>query len=137
MLRHRCRPAAGGSASPELNVLYPSAAVKDRSALLGAGEDIPIPSPQTYFAFDDRQGEEKLWMVWSRQMVPELEAVKKWVNPTGRGRIGDLREAVMVQDFLSKHAGTRPRVEKDDAGRRTILRSEGDPLVNLLRLAHH
>ena len=128
---------AGGSAAPEFNVLYPSAALIDRSALLSAREDIPIPSPQGFFVFDEQQGEEKLWMVWSRQTVPELEAVKKWVNPVDRGRVKDLREAVMVQDFLSKHASARPRVEKDEAGQRTILRSESDLLVNLLRLAHH
>jgi serine/threonine protein kinase len=123
--------------APDFNVLFPSAAVKDRSAMLKAGEDIPIPSSKDYFVFDDEQGEEKLWMVWSRQQVQELEGVKKYVNPRDRGRVADDREAATVRDYLEKHTSARPRVEKDEAGKRTILRLEGDLIVNLLRLEHH
>lgn len=121
----------------ELNMLYPSPAAKDGSALLAAGEDIPIPSPRDYFVFDEQQGEERLWMIWSRQTVPELEAVKKWVNAADRGRIRDTREGAMVRDFLSRYAGPGTRVTKDEAAKRTILSTTGEILVNLLKVEHH
>jgi tRNA A-37 threonylcarbamoyl transferase component Bud32 len=128
---------AVGAGGPVYNVLFPSPARKDASALLSAGEDIPIPSGDSYFVFDEQQGVEILWMVWARQPVAELEAVKKWVNPRDRGRVGDAAEAQMLAGFLARSEGARARKEVDETSRMTVLRAGGELMVHLLKLEHH
>jgi serine/threonine-protein kinase len=134
-LLNEAPPAA--SALPAYNVLFPSAARKDRSALLSAGEDIPIPSADSYFVFDEQEGEEKLWMIWSRDPVPELEAVKKWANPQDRGRVGGRNESLAVKEYLERSAQARARKDVDETARVTTLRAPGGLMVHLLRLEHH
>jgi tRNA A-37 threonylcarbamoyl transferase component Bud32 len=128
---------APDAAAPAFNVLFPSPARKDGSALLSAGEDIPIPSAESYFVFDDQRGEEKLWMVWSRRPLPELEAVKQWVNPRDRGRVGDAAAARTLAAFFERNAASRARKEIDPASRTTVLRGAGDLMIHLLKLEHY
>jgi len=122
---------------PSYNVLFPSPAANNGSALLIPDQEIQIPSGKEYFVFDEQQGEEKLWMVWAKQGVTELEAVKKWVNPRDKGTIGDIQQVATVREFLAKHFTSKPQVQKDEANKRTILRGPGEVLVNLMKLEHH
>ena len=121
---------------PSYNVLFPSLAA-NYSALLIPDQEIQIPSVKGSIVFDEQQGEEKLWMVWSKQSVAELEAVKKWVNPQDKGTIGDTQQVTAVREFLARHFASKPQVQKDEASKRTILRGQGDILVNLMKLEHH
>ncbi len=124
----------GGPAS--LNVLFPSPAAHG-SALLSAGERVPIPSARDFFVFDDQQGEEKLWIVWASGPVAELEAVKKWVNPRDRGTIKDHHEAAAITDFLARHSTPNMEVIRDPSSRESVLHGRDDILVRLIKLEHH
>jgi hypothetical protein len=118
-------PTSSIGGLPSYNVLFPSPGTGG-SALIGAGQETPTPSAKDYFVFDEQQGEEKLWIIWATAAPPELEAVKKWVNPKDKGTVGDPREVDSVRAFLSKYSAAAPRTEKDEAGKRTVLRQSGD-----------
>jgi len=127
---------AGGL--PDFNVLFPTPAANNGSALLRPRQQAQIPPGNEFFVFDEQQGEEKLWMVWSARAAPELEAVKHWVNDQDRGSVRNPAQIQALRDFLAKHSRSRrPRVERDEAAARTILRGRGDLWVHLLPLAHH
>lgn len=124
---------------PDFNVMFPQTTANNGSAELGAGEFVQLPPPserpeQDWFELDKQQGVEKLWLIWSAQAVPELEAVKGYANPRDRGEIKSPDHARAVQQFLSAHAAAPP--EKDDANALTRFKGSGNVLVGLLKLEH-
>ena len=125
---------------PELNVLFPDTITNGGSAEIKADQTVQIPQPsrnpkQDWFIFDQEEGLEKIWLVWSGRNVPELEAVKGWANPKNEGEIGDPGQIKAVAQYLAAHAATKP--EKDEVGNRTQLKGKGEVLVGLVKLEHH
>ena len=121
---------------PAYNVLFPSPFRGSGSALLRPNQEIPIPSENDFFVFDSQQGDEKIWLVWAKASVPEMEAVKSWVNRRDQDRIKDPLQAGAVKQFLARHSERSPQVEKDEKNVRTVVRGPGDVLVGLVRLEH-
>ncbi|HEX7294826.1 MAG TPA: protein kinase, partial [Pyrinomonadaceae bacterium] len=74
------------STQPEFVMLFPSPTANLGSPLLVADQLVQIPE-KSWIEFDEQQGTEKLWLVFSSDAVPELEAVKEFVTPTRRGLI--------------------------------------------------
>ncbi len=125
---------------PDFNVLFPQTTANNGSAELRAGEFVQLPPPsdlptQDWFELDGQTGAEKLWLIWSAQAVPELEAVKGYANPRDRGEIKASDHVRAVQQFLTAHAAAPP--EKDDANAQTRFKGGGEVLVGLLKLEHH
>ena len=60
-------------ASGTWKVLFPSAEVADGSNRVASGRQTLIPPPPDRFAFDEQAGEERLFIVLSRQPEPSLE----------------------------------------------------------------
>lgn len=89
--------------------------------------------------FDDQQGTEKLWIVWTKRELPELTAAKDAASflPEHGGGIQDPARVATLEAFLAKHASVAPRLEEDEPGKQTVLRGEGDVLVYLRKLEHH
>jgi len=118
---------------PSYNVLYP---LDGGSALVAANQKIESPPRQSrgYF-FDKEDGTEKMWMVWAEKPVPELENVKAVANPTDKGMITNPAHVTALQDFFRRHSASKPQLEKDR--QRTIVKAQGDVLVNLAELSHH
>jgi serine/threonine protein kinase len=127
---------ATNEGSPAYNLLFPSIFRNSGSALLQPNQEIPIPSEKDYFVLDREQGDEKVWLIWAKESVPEMEAVKSWVNPRDRGRIKDPLQTGAVKQFLAHHAARPPRMEKDEKNVRTVVRGPGNVLVALLHLQH-
>ena len=125
---------------PDYHILFPSPVMNDGSAELKPNTAVQIPpESKAMFRFDDQQGTEKLWMVWAKKEVPELNAAKQAASflPEHGGSIQDPARVASVQAFLMKHAATKPRLEEDEAGKQTIIRGTGDVLVYLRKLEHH
>jgi len=125
---------------PELNVLFPDTITNGGSAEIKADQTVQIPRPsrkpgQDWFIFDQEEGLEKIWLVWSERNVPELEAVKGWANPKNEGEIGDPGQIKAVAEYLAAHAVANP--EKDEMSKRTKLKSKDGVLVALVKLEHH
>lgn len=124
---------ASTDSSPSLNILFPSPFTNGGSAQLSPGRDLTIPDAGP-FVLDDRRGTEKVWLVWSKQTVRDLELLKRWANFEDRGRVGDLAQARSVKSFLAKSASFSPDVGY--SMNRTTLTWSGDILVYLVKLDH-
>lgn len=120
---------------PSFNVLFPSMSTRDGAATIAAGEEIEIPS-RSWLVFDDEQGQEKLWLVWSEKPQPSLDQVAALANPTDRGAIRDEQRARAVRDFLAAHQSAGLAVTRDSQRQRTLLRCAGSVLVAPVTLEH-
>ncbi len=119
---------------PEFNVVFPSSTANKGSSLIAAEQVTQIPE-QSWLRFDAQQGTEKLWLVFSEDPVPELEAVKEFAGPQTQGLIADPARNKVVQNFLTTHSETRPAIEKGE--RLTTLKTPGNLLVHAIKLEHH
>lgn len=124
-------PAA---AQPEFVVLFPSPTANHGSPQLSAEQSVQIPE-QSWIEFDPEQGVEKLWLVFSPDAVPELEAVKVYANPQSRGLITDAAQNRAVQNFLNAASVSKTSAEKGDT--LTTLKATGKLLVYPIKLEHH
>jgi serine/threonine protein kinase len=127
---------AGMLDSSSFVVLFPSTTANDGSSYLAENQAVEIPQ-QSWFQFDAEQGTEKLWLIFSANPVPELEAVKQFANPKDRGLINGAALNARVQKFLRAHSGAKATLEKDDEMKQTSLRIPGTVLVHAIKLEHH
>lgn len=117
-------------------VLFPSTTANDGLSYLAENQRVEIPQ-HSWFQFDAEQGTEKLWLVFSANSVPELEAVKQFANPKDQGLIKDAALNTSVQEFFKAHSGAKAALEKDDELNQTSLRIPGPVLVHAIKLEHH
>jgi serine/threonine protein kinase len=122
------------SAVPEFNILFPSSTANKGSSLIAAEQVTQIPE-QSWLKFDAQQGTEKLWLVFSHDVVTELEAVREFAGPQTQGLIADPARNKVVQEFLNTHSQTKPAIEKGE--RLTTLKTPGKLLVHAIKLEHH
>jgi Domain of unknown function (DUF4384) len=126
---------------PNFNILFPGMENGGASTEIRAGRIVQIPPPvrnrqDNWFVFDDEEGAESMWLVWSERVVPELEAVKGWANPKDQGAIRDLIQRVSVLRYLTSFSAVKPEVERDEASKQTKLRGKGESLVWVMKLEH-
>lgn len=119
---------------PQYNLFFPKPSINGGSARIALNQEVQIPD--RWLVFDDEQGTEKFWIVWSAQSVPELEKVKYVVNPENMGAITKKDEIEAVQAFLNKHGGKKPVVAEDAEKKQTTVKGADDVLVHLVRIEH-
>ena len=122
------------AAVPEFVVVFPSPTANQSSSFLNAGQVVQIPE-KTWLQFDKQQGVEKLWLVFSEDAVPELEAVKQFANPQTKMLITDVAQNKNVQNFLTNPSHSRPGAEKGET--LTTVKADGKLLVYAVKLEHH
>jgi serine/threonine protein kinase len=115
------------------NMLFPEAKTNNGSPRVTADQKLQT----AWMRFDDHEGTEKFWLVFSATPVKELEAVTNTVNDRDQGEIKDPAQARAVRDFLQKHSSPKPEVTKDSAKKQTTVTGKGDVLVNNIELEHH
>jgi serine/threonine protein kinase len=120
---------------PMYNLLFPSASTRGGSARIAAGENVQIPA-ETWLVFDDEQGTEKLWLVWSAGRVSEIDDVAPLANPVQRGAIQDVRQRRALQRFLGRIPRATASAEGASGERRTRLSAKGETLVSTIELEH-
>jgi serine/threonine protein kinase len=125
-------PAA--TSAPEFNVVFPSPTANNGSSSIAAGQVTQIPE-ESWLQFDAQQGTEKLWLVFSGDVVPELESLKEFASHQTKGLVTDPARNKVVKDFLQAHSEAKPAVEKGE--RLTTLKSPGKLLVYPIKLEHH
>ncbi|MGH9799495.1 MAG: serine/threonine protein kinase, partial [Blastocatellia bacterium] len=124
---------------PDYNTLFPSPTSNNGKAELAANQQIKIPQLGDGFVFDKDQGTEKLWLIWSSNSLPELEAVKSLANPTDKGHISDAAKIRSIRDLIARHhssPATPATVAKDEANKITRVSGSGDVVVHLIKLEH-
>jgi tRNA A-37 threonylcarbamoyl transferase component Bud32 len=124
-------PASGDTTTYDL--LFPEARTNNGSPRVIATQKLQT----AWMRFDDHDGTEKFWMVWSPSPVKELEAVTGAVNDRDLGEIKDEARARAVRDFLNQHASPKPEVTKDSANKQSVVKGKTDVLVNAIELEHH
>ena len=122
------------TSAPEFNVVFPSSTANKGSSFIAAGQVTQIPEP-SWLKFDAQQGTEKLWLIFSEDVVPELESLKEFAGRKTQGLITDPAQNKLVQNFLNTHSSATPVVEKGE--RLTTLKSPGKLLVHAIKLEHH
>jgi hypothetical protein len=127
---------AGADQTPTFNVLFPSETANNGSALLMENQQIQIPQ-QSWFQFDEQQGTEKIWVVWSERDVPEMEAIKGFANSKDRGIISSPGLRTELNQFLRVHSSSSPSVERDQDKKETVVKANSEILVHAIRLEHH
>ncbi len=124
-------PAAGDATT--YNVLFPEAKTNNGSPRVSAAQKLQT----AWMRFDEHQGTEKFWLVWSASPVKELDAATDSVNEKDQGEIKDSAQARAVRDFLAKHSTPKPDVAKDSAKKQTTVKGKSEVLVNYIELEHH
>ena len=119
---------------PEFVTLFPSETANKGSSLLAADQQIQIPE-KGWLQFDKEEGVERLWLVFSEESLAEFEKLKKFANKATGGRVTDMTQNKLVNDFLTTHSQSKPDVEKGDE--LTTLTAPGKLLVYAVRLEHH
>jgi serine/threonine protein kinase len=117
-------------------ILFPSSTSNGGESLLGAGRQVQVPE-RSWIQFDAERGTEKVWLVWTAESVPALEALKAYANSRDRGLVGDPDLNNAARDFLQAHQNPRPAASRDDDKKEVVLTSNGAILTHLLRLEHH
>ncbi len=128
------RPAEASLPERELrysnvNSLFPSPAAFDGSARLDAGKEFKTG----YLVFDKEKGREKLWLVWSDAPIPELDALKQWVNSKDIGAVKNINQARAALDLVAKHAAN---VAVSEANEMTVLKGRASVLAYRITLDH-
>ena len=116
------------------NLLFPAPWINGGTAQTVANQMLRLPEPTDNligYELDNDEGQEKLWVIWSAQSVPELEAAKQWVRKTGE--IQDASQTEALREFLTKH----PPAQPVKGARQTTVKGNGDVLVALIKLEHH
>lgn len=124
-----------GSTVPEYSILFPRSTANNGSPVLAADQHILIPEEPDWFQFDEQQGVERLWLVFSEDAVPELENVRKFASKETKGVVADMTQNKLIQDFITKHSTTKPELDKGDT--LTTLKMSGKLLLYPVRLEHH
>lgn len=122
------------SSQPEFVVVCPSVTANNNSSFLPARKVVQIPE-DTWLQFDNEQGVEKLWLVFSQDAVPELETARQYASKQTRNLITDGGQNKVVQSFLTANSTAKPELEKGET--LTTIKAAGKLLVYAIRLEHH
>lgn len=116
--------------SIEWNVLFPTKKNNDgQSKIVGRQK-----RTFGWYVFDDKPGQEKLWLVWSRQPVPDLEAAVKAATRTAL--VIKEPELGAVIGFLQPWERQPPAASADEAQKLTVIQSEQPTWAYLVSLRH-
>ncbi len=112
-------------------MLFPFPGMNEGTALLQAPEDLRIPETDG-FVFVGAEGTENLWLVWSAEPVPDLEAVKEVAFENPYDYITDPEQLQAIKDLI---AG-RSEVAREEKEYHTVVVTSGEILVHLVPLKH-
>lgn len=125
----------GDNGDASFNILFPSPATNDGSAMLSADQKIQIPA-QSWFELDTKEGTELIWLVWSENAIQELESAKRFANARDRGKIQDAELIGSIESLLRKHQSRIADVEKDDNKKESRITANADILAHTIKLEH-
>jgi hypothetical protein len=123
----------GNGALPSYNILFPGS---EESAKIVPEQVIPIPGEEDWFVFDEQQGTEQLWLVWSKQPLEVLEATKSYGDAASQGAIDDSSLVQRIHAFLNEQHAVPVRSVRDEAAHKTVVTGAGDVITRLVKLEH-
>jgi serine/threonine-protein kinase len=121
---------AADDGAVHFNILYPTPRRNSGSARVGRSQEIVTGEN----SFGGRPGTEKLWLVWTKEQLPELEAAKAAAFK-GDGRVGDASQERSLRAFLNEHSAGAESA-KDVPSKETVIKGVGDVVVSVQYLEH-
>jgi eukaryotic-like serine/threonine-protein kinase len=118
----------------EYNVLFPNPQDNGGEARLRAEETMQ----GGWYDFVGQTGVEKLWIIWSSQPLPDLDAIfsEAAKNKKDPGVIANSDQMAEVQAYLKKYYQAPPEVINDKSKKLTVVKGRGNLLVSLVELTH-
>lgn len=113
------------------NILYPTPKRNGGAASVAANQFIETAENN----FGGKPDTEKLWILWSKELIPQLEVAKSAAF-IGTGKIRDMAESNSLRMFLQEHSANPPEVIKDANCRQSTIIAKTDVVVSLLYLEH-
>jgi serine/threonine protein kinase len=123
--------AAGQNEIPEYNVLFPTRKNSDGSPIIAAHKRVATG----WNIFDKETGIEKLWVIWSAQAVPELDAIFDQAFDEA-GHISGVEEIRKLKTYLNRYESQRPDTKENDAKEMITVKGRSEVLVSLVELNH-
>jgi serine/threonine protein kinase len=134
----------GKNGAEEYDILFPVPRDKRQlpsdeklDARLAANQTVQLPLTEWY-RFVEQTGVEKLWIIWSAQPIPELDAIFSDAarNRNEPGVIANPDQITQIQSYLKKYDSAHPEVLHDMSKKLTSVKGRGNILVNLVELSH-
>ena len=124
---------------PDYHMLFPSPTTNGASFVRANSEVLFPPAGKKLIRFDEQQGTEKLWVVWSKEERPVLRRASQAASFTAAdgGSIRDAQIVTELQTFLTRHSSEQHEVERNDAAKETTIKAKGNVLVDLRKLEHN
>ncbi|MGA9993903.1 MAG: protein kinase [Pyrinomonadaceae bacterium] len=117
--------------STEWNVLFPTPKNNNGQAKIDGQQKRTFG----WYVFDDKPGQERLWLIWSRQPIPDLETAVKAATQTALV-IKEPQQIAAVTNFLKPWEKETPTVIADEQQKRTVIKSEQTTWAYLVKLRH-
>jgi serine/threonine protein kinase len=119
----------------EFVVLFPSTSSNSGSALINENQPIQIPE-KSWIRFDQEKGTERVWLVFSRNAITELEPIRTYASMKTQGLITDASLRDRVQQFLRTHAEDKSSVTPNVERKETRISAREEMLVHSIDLEH-
>ncbi len=131
----------GKNGGDEYNVLFPLPAnrnsVDKLEPRLAADQTMQLPNVDWY-QFVEQTGVEKVWLIWSDQPLPDLDAIvgEAAASKDQPGVISNPAHISQIQSYMKRYDTAPPQVVNDKSAKRTSLKGFGNVVVNKIELSH-
>jgi serine/threonine protein kinase len=122
---------SASNGTPIFYLLYPIEIQNNGSPDVKAGDEVRTD----ILDFDGPPGREKVWIIWTREDVPEFEVAR--LSALSKGEVTDADAARGLRLFLGSYPQDQVATYKDDASMITTLSSGGNIIIHSLTLEHH
>ena len=117
---------------PSFKMIYPTAAVNEGSATLGAQQSVQ----SDWITFRGQPGAENFWIVWSVSPVAELEAGKLDAFKQAGGGLTEPNVAAIREFLKAKQSGSGTRTVRRKTTQRADVYGKSDVMVKLVTIQH-
>jgi class 3 adenylate cyclase/cytoskeletal protein RodZ len=121
---------AGANQTEAWNVLFPTPKNHGGSSQVAANQRM-----EAQIDFDRYPGSETVFVIWSTQPIPDLEAIFKGASNTNF-EIKDSAQIATVKKFLENHSSPEPTAEVNTDKIQTTVRSNGEIFIRKFVLKH-
>lgn len=115
----------------EWNVLFPTPKTNDGRARMSGQQKRTFG----WYVFDEKPGQEKLWIIWSRQPIQELETAVKAATKTALV-IKEPQHLAAVTSFLQPWEKGTPALTANQQEKQTVINSDLATWAYLVKLRH-
>jgi serine/threonine protein kinase len=121
-----------GSREPEYTALFPTPSANGGSAHIGAAQSVQTG----WLRFDGNPGEENVWLVWGKQAIPELEALRPFLNTKDKGVVRSVAARKAIASLLKRPDIFAQAVQTPSASKNLEWTTGGDLFTASFELRH-